>query len=52
MLYNLGLIQGQAKDFAGTEVNLVKAAEISQDIRNFELLYKSYNVLELPWRLP
>lgn len=45
MLYNLAVIQGQAKDFTGTEVNLIKVAEISQETGNYELLYKSYNVL-------
>lgn len=45
MLYNLALIQSQAKDFTGTEVNLIKVAEISQEIQNYELLYKAYNVL-------
>ena len=45
MLYNLALIQGQAKDFTGTEVNLIKVAEISKKIRNFDLLYKAFNVL-------
>jgi signal transduction histidine kinase len=45
MLYNLALIQSQAKDFTGTEVNLIKVAEISKEIQNYELLYKAYNVL-------
>jgi signal transduction histidine kinase len=45
MLYNLAIIQGQAKDFTGTEVNLIKVAEISKNIRNFDLLYKAFNVL-------
>jgi signal transduction histidine kinase len=45
MLYNLAIIQGQAKDFTGTEVNLIKVAEISKKIRNFDLLYKAFNVL-------
>ncbi|NEV94744.1 tetratricopeptide repeat protein [Psychroflexus sp. YR1-1] len=45
MLYNLALIQSQAKDFTGAEVNLIKVAEISQDIKNFDLLYRSYNLL-------
>ncbi|SDG41252.1 tetratricopeptide repeat-containing sensor histidine kinase [Psychroflexus sediminis] len=45
MLYNLALIQGQAKDFTGAEVNLVKVAEISQDTRNYELLYKAFSLL-------
>ncbi|GAA0754940.1 tetratricopeptide repeat-containing sensor histidine kinase [Psychroflexus lacisalsi] len=45
MLYNLAIIQGQAKDFTGSEVNLIKVAEISKKIRNFDLLYKAFNVL-------
>jgi signal transduction histidine kinase len=45
MLYNQALIQGQAKDFTGAEVNLIRVAEISQQTQNYELLYKAYNVL-------
>ena len=45
MLYNQALIQGQAKDFTGAEVNLINVAEISQQTQNYELLYKTYNVL-------
>jgi signal transduction histidine kinase len=45
MLYNLALIQGQAKDFTGTEVNLIKVTEKSKELRDFDLLYKSYNLL-------
>lgn len=45
MLYNLALIQGQAKDFTGSEVNLIKVAEISQKIGNFDLLFKTYSLL-------
>ncbi|MBZ9628273.1 tetratricopeptide repeat protein [Psychroflexus sp. CAK57W] len=45
MLYNLALIQSQAKDFTGAEVNLIKVAEISQEIQNYKLLYRSFNLL-------
>ena len=45
MLYNQALIQSQAKDFTGAEVNLINVAEISQQTQNYELLYKTYNVL-------
>ncbi|MBZ9777523.1 tetratricopeptide repeat protein [Psychroflexus sp. CAK8W] len=45
MLYNQALIQSQAKDFTGAEVSLIKVAEISQQTKNYELLYKAYNVL-------
>jgi len=45
MLYNLALIQGQAKDFTGSEVNLIKVAEISKEIKNFDLLFKAFSLL-------
>ena len=45
MLYNLALIQSQAKDFTGSEVNLIKVTEINQKIKNFKLLHRSYNLL-------
>jgi signal transduction histidine kinase len=45
MLYNLALIQSQAKDFTGSEVNLIKVTEKSKEVGNFDLLYKSYNLL-------
>ena len=45
MLYNLALIQSQAKDYTGAEVNLIKVAEISKEIQNFDLLFKTYNAL-------
>lgn len=45
VLYNLALIQGQSKDFTGAEVNLIKVVEISQNINNFDILYRVYNVL-------
>jgi signal transduction histidine kinase len=45
MLYNLALIQSQAKDFTGSEVNLIKVTEITQKIKNFKLLHRSYNLL-------
>lgn len=47
MLYNQALIQSQAKDFTGAEVGLIKVAEISQQIQNYELLYKAYNLLAI-----
>ncbi|EMY81144.1 two component sensor histidine kinase [Psychroflexus gondwanensis ACAM 44] len=45
MLYNLALIQGQAKDFTGTEVNLIKVVEVSKQIKSFKLLYRAYSLL-------
>ncbi|WP_019039453.1 tetratricopeptide repeat-containing sensor histidine kinase [Psychroflexus tropicus] len=45
LLYNLALIQSQAKDYTGAEVNLIRVAEISKEIQNFELLFKTFNSL-------
>jgi len=45
VLYNLALIQSQAKDYTGAEVNLIRVAEISKEIKNFDLLFKTYNSL-------
>lgn len=45
VLNNQAIIQSQSKDFTGAEVSLVKVVEISQDLKNYELLYKAYNVL-------
>ncbi|MFD0932753.1 tetratricopeptide repeat protein [Psychroflexus salinarum] len=45
ILYNQALIQSQAKDFTGAEVNLIRVVEISQNIKNFSLLFRAYSLL-------
>jgi signal transduction histidine kinase len=45
ILYDLALIQRKAKDSTGFGINLIKVAEISEKIGNFDPLFKAYSLL-------
>ncbi len=45
MFYNMAVIQGDIKDYTGSEINTFKAIELLKPLAKYEQLYKSYNNL-------
>ncbi|NHF59275.1 tetratricopeptide repeat protein [Flavobacteriaceae bacterium TP-CH-4] len=45
MLYNMGKVQADVKDFTGSEINLIRAIELLKPLDKNEQLYRCYNVL-------
>ncbi|MET7029387.1 tetratricopeptide repeat-containing sensor histidine kinase [Sediminicola luteus] len=45
MLYNMAVIQGDIKDYTGSEINTFKAIALLKPLEKYEQLYKCYNNL-------
>ncbi|MFT4830892.1 MAG: two-component system NarL family sensor kinase [Psychroserpens sp.] len=45
MLYNMAAVQGDVRDYTGSEINTFKAIELLKPLDKFEQLYKCYNNL-------
>ncbi|MEJ1222125.1 tetratricopeptide repeat-containing sensor histidine kinase [Sediminicola sp. 1XM1-17] len=45
MLYNMAVVQGDIKDYTGSEINTFKAIELLEPLDKYEQLYKCYNSL-------
>jgi signal transduction histidine kinase len=45
MIYNMAVIQGEVKDYTGSEINTIRAIELFKPLDKNEQLYYSYNNL-------
>lgn len=45
LLYNMAVVQGDVRDYTGSEINTIKAIELLKPLDKFEQLYKCYNNL-------
>lgn len=45
ILYNMGVIQNEVKDYTGAEINIIRAIEKLKPFQKNERLYNSYNLL-------
>ncbi|WP_145758360.1 tetratricopeptide repeat-containing sensor histidine kinase [Sediminicola sp. YIK13] len=45
MLYNMAAVQGDVRDYTGSEINTFKAIELLKPLDKFEQLYQCYNNL-------
>ena len=45
MLYNMAAVQGDVRDYTGSEINTFKAIELLKPLDKFEQLYQCYNSL-------
>lgn len=47
MLYNMSLIRGRYRDYAGSELLIIKSIRIYRDLKDYSSLYASYNHLAI-----
>ncbi len=45
MLYNMAVVQGNMKDYTGSEINAIQALELLKDSKEYRRLYNCYNQL-------
>ncbi len=45
MLYNMAVVQGNMKDYTGSEINTIQALELLKNSDNYKRLYNCYNQL-------
>ncbi len=45
LLYNMAAVQGDVRDYTGSEINTFKAIELLKPLNKYEQLYKCYNNL-------